>query len=1394
MERVEESPRRERPRHKSLTGDTPSKNSSHATPPAPLPSASTYARLDQIMDGFGSLSFDSTVGDSASQSFAHRLSRDARKTPPSGKDRERDASLSSKRRQPVSPSAPHHDILKHIAPKDFSHLPPSPSSASINQFLRASGSTKDIAATLRSPGQATHTPSGLGRSDSQRKRGDLDTQTAEALRKLDGLSSTPKRASVKSKASSHPDTPPTSAKSDPPARPPLATRTSTSSFGLGEKDSPLGNWIDITRELSGSAADPRQDTLVPDRANDYKRTSSASSFVGTPTSRDSHPTASTTPSSTSGQKGIRRQSGQSDVSSIVEGDDTVEGAVPPVPPLPRGYMSMRQGLSNAAQPVPTSYVPLRDAPIEESPVALQSPQISVSSEDGMFRPRTMSKKWSFSSALNLKLHKDSTSPASSPALQPGEFDGAPSTTPSSPHTPWTQVERADVPSSPGLPQQISLEPDQRFDNSVTPVAQGLSPGSANAAFASDSAKHPSKRLTPSSIPFFRRSSSTSIQPKTSPTVPETPKVPQAQRTPSGSTVKKSVFGMLRGSVGKKGHGQIEKASPPEPKVDDASTGWGRRRGRTISIADAPAHLPDRALMPKTSVESSLSQRGSTASNGSESTVAGPRSTLPAIVGSPALRNAPSTSSLRNRADIRVPSSTPTKIPRAALRPNPTTPGGHSSMPPPAVPLPASQSTGVYSATGTPMSRVQAGYGTMPAPRAMASNTNLNDLSRPAINEFGVVTGTATPRQTTSSAHRNHLLQPMSARPQERKVSGPISSLQPAAVKNAARDNALPASRRALPQPPSSTLTALTASAAAKRTSREAVRPGLSRRGSSSTNQDDSASDVPSMKQSKSLHAKLNAPSTKLSSSSSMGATVARRSSLLPSESPAVSPFEDEESVADNEMAAYVKRRQARSAASGGKKDDLSDLIGFPEDIAPAQAVSQRSFISKHLASMSDYERKEVLDFDHIYFSARNIQRPTQSGGVYNSGYDDERGDYLVVPGDHLCYRYEVVGVLGKGSFGQVVQCRDHKTGGSVAVKIIRNKKRFHAQALVEVKILAQLVEWDPEDKHYMVKMTDHFYFRGHLCIVTELLSINLYELIKHNQFNGFSTALIRRFTTQMLAGLQLMRSHRIVHCDLKPENILLKHPAKSGIKVIDFGSSCHESEKVYTYIQSRFYRSPEVILGMNYAMAIDMWSLGCILAELYTGFPIFPGENEHEQLACIIEVLGVPDKYLVDRASRRKLFFDATGAPRPFVNAKGKRRRPGSKTLASVLKCNDELFLDFIAKCLTWDPDKRLKPQPAMRHPWIVAGRRRAPPPRPEERRSLLAGPSSSSLLKPSRTSKDNGHKGGLVISPPTPLVARQTGVPSSTSRIGPSTSTARLTHQSRNSAYIPTSQKASLA
>jgi dual specificity protein kinase YAK1 len=145
--------------------------------------------------------------------------------------------------------------------------------------------------------------------------------------------------------------------------------------------------------------------------------------------------------------------------------------------------------------------------------------------------------------------------------------------------------------------------------------------------------------------------------------------------------------------------------------------------------------------------------------------------------------------------------------------------------------------------------------------------------------------------------------------------------------------------------------------------------------------------------------------------------------------------------------------------------------------------------------------------------------------------------------------------------------------------------------------------------------------------VFELLSVNLYELIKQNHFRGLSTNLVRVFTAQLLDALTVMNEARIIHCDLKPENVLLKNLESPTLKVIDFGSACHEVQTMYTYIQSRFYRSPEVLIGLPYTSAIDMWSVGCIAAELFLGLPLFPGSSEYNQLSRIIEMLGYVNIY-----------------------------------------------------------------------------------------------------------------------------------------------------------------------
>lgn len=392
----------------------------------------------------------------------------------------------------------------------------------------------------------------------------------------------------------------------------------------------------------------------------------------------------------------------------------------------------------------------------------------------------------------------------------------------------------------------------------------------------------------------------------------------------------------------------------------------------------------------------------------------------------------------------------------------------------------------------------------------------------------------------------------------------------------------------------------------------------------------------------------------------------------------------------------------------------------PVSMTPEQAMKQ--FMSK----MSSFEHHEIFSFPEVFFVGPNAKkRSGVMGGANNGGYDDDQGSYIHVPHDHLAYRYEVLKVIGKGSFGQVVKAFDHKTQTHVALKMVRNEKRFHRQAAEEIRILEHLRKQDKDSTMNVIHMLENFTFRNHICMTFELLSMNLYELIKKNKFQGFSLPLVRKFAHSILQCLDALHKNRIIHCDLKPENILLKQQGRSGIKVIDFGSSCYEHQRVYTYIQSRFYRAPEVILGSRYGMPIDMWSLGCILAELLTGYPLLPGEDEADQLACIIELLGMPAQKLLDASKRAKNFVSSKGYPRyctvttlpdgsAVLNA-GRSRRgkvrgpPASKDLSVALKgCDDQLFLDFLKQCLEWDPALRMTPSQALRHPWL---RRRLPKP-----------------------------------------------------------------------------------
>lgn len=363
-------------------------------------------------------------------------------------------------------------------------------------------------------------------------------------------------------------------------------------------------------------------------------------------------------------------------------------------------------------------------------------------------------------------------------------------------------------------------------------------------------------------------------------------------------------------------------------------------------------------------------------------------------------------------------------------------------------------------------------------------------------------------------------------------------------------------------------------------------------------------------------------------------------------------------------------------------DENSKGDGIGECLTPEKALKENTFL------LTDYEKKEILDYSEIYYIGHSTKK-------HNGKFCDEKGYYRAFIGDHISFRYEINHLLGDGSFGIVANCFDHKTQTPVAIKILRKGKNFEEIGELESKALDSIQCLSPNDA--IIEKLTEFRFRGHYCIVFELLSTDLFSYLKRHNFQGMNINVLKRIAIQMLIGLKHIHKVGLIHCDLKPENVLFKVKNKSSIKIIDFGSSCKQSNKLFTYIQSRYYRAPEIILGIDYNEKIDIWSLGCILFEMYTGIPLFISIGEYEQLWKIIDIIGeIPEKMI--RASNRKDdFFD----DKLRNIRKNEDNFDTNKKLSTMLKSSDRNFVDFLSKCLNIDPKCRIDAEQALLHPWI---------------------------------------------------------------------------------------------
>ncbi|KAL8956054.1 MAG: hypothetical protein Q9193_006305 [Seirophora villosa] len=337
-------------------------------------------------------------------------------------------------------------------------------------------------------------------------------------------------------------------------------------------------------------------------------------------------------------------------------------------------------------------------------------------------------------------------------------------------------------------------------------------------------------------------------------------------------------------------------------------------------------------------------------------------------------------------------------------------------------------------------------------------------------------------------------------------------------------------------------------------------------------------------------------------------------------------------------------------------------------------------------------------------------------------WDDDEGYYKVILGELLDNRYHVQSNLGRGMFSGVVRATDQKTGKLAAIKIIRNNESMKKAGLKEVEILQKLALADPEDKKHVIRLERTFEYKGHLCMVFENLSINLREVLKKfGRDVGINLKAVRAYAQQMFLGLSLLRKCNVLHADLKPDNVLVNE-SRNLLKVCDLGSASDASENEITpYLVSRFYRAPEIILGMPYDFGIDVWSLGCTLFELYTGKILFTGRSNNQMLRAIMECRGKFSHKILRKAEFGRQHFDdllnfrsiekdkLTGKDVVrILNFTKPTRDLRSRLLANAKGMNEgevkELysFIDLLERCLNLNAEKRCSPMEALKHPFIT--------------------------------------------------------------------------------------------
>ncbi|XP_052900133.1 uncharacterized protein LOC128306614 [Anopheles moucheti] len=339
--------------------------------------------------------------------------------------------------------------------------------------------------------------------------------------------------------------------------------------------------------------------------------------------------------------------------------------------------------------------------------------------------------------------------------------------------------------------------------------------------------------------------------------------------------------------------------------------------------------------------------------------------------------------------------------------------------------------------------------------------------------------------------------------------------------------------------------------------------------------------------------------------------------------------------------------------------------------------------------------------------------------------DDADGHLIYRNGDVLLNRYEILSTLGEGTFGRVVKARDRDRNHVMAIKIIKNVDKYRDAAEMEIGALAKIKQLDPDLEHLCVRMLDWFDYHGHTCIGFEMLGLSVFDFLKENNYSPYPIDHVRHISYQLCFAVRFLHDSRLTHTDLKPENILFVDseysmtPARlfsevrpttnwrrincTDIRLIDFGSATFDDEHHSTIVSTRHYRAPEVILELGWSHPCDVWSIGCIMFELYHGVTLFPTHDNREHLAMMERILGTIPYRMARQTKTRyfhygKLDWDEKSTNGRYVNSSCK---PLHRFVHSDKPEHLQLF-DLIRKMLEYEPTKRITLDKALRHPFFA--------------------------------------------------------------------------------------------